>query len=93
MRTDLISGNAGFIGLFEKLTAYCDSILTCLLSASVGNAVSRVARALAVSILKSNQSTLAGRWRCVAGAFDGSGSVHPLLMMRRAGGHRGATAG
>jgi hypothetical protein len=37
MRTDLISGNAGFIGLFEKLTAYCDSILTCLLSAFVGN--------------------------------------------------------
>jgi hypothetical protein len=30
--------------------AYCDGILTCLLSASVGNAVSRVARALVVFI-------------------------------------------
>jgi hypothetical protein len=50
--------------------------LTCLLSASVGNAVSRVVHAMAVFILKSNQSTLAGRWRCVAGAFDGSGGVH-----------------
>jgi ABC-type nitrate/sulfonate/bicarbonate transport system permease component len=30
---------------------------------------SRVARALAVSILKSNQSTLAACWRCVAGVL------------------------
>jgi len=37
MRTDLIFENAGFIGFFENVPAYCDSILTCFLSAFVGN--------------------------------------------------------
>jgi hypothetical protein len=36
MRTDFIFENARFIGLFANRPAYCDSILTRLLSAFVG---------------------------------------------------------
>jgi len=50
-----------------------------------------------VSILESNQSTLAGVWRSVAGAFDGSAAVQrscasglPAVTRRLAGGHPGS---
>jgi hypothetical protein len=54
--------------------------------------ISRVACALAVSILELNQITLAGCWWSGAGAFDGSGSVHRPLRFRLAGGQRGGGA-
>jgi hypothetical protein len=37
MRTGFIFENARFIGIYENLVAYCDSILTRFLSAFVGN--------------------------------------------------------
>jgi hypothetical protein len=54
--------------------------------------LSRVARALPVSILESKKRALAVKRRLVAGVFDGSGGVHRPLIFRLADGHCNAAA-